>query len=102
MKRDEIAAEMAAKNLTAPHVTKEQIDALLAAADKDVFYWVPEGTTTTVCVIKMRHFTLVGHSSCVDPKNFDQELSEKIAYDRAVDQLWKLEGYRLACDRAAE
>ena len=55
-----------------------------------------EGTTTTICQITLENgYTLIGTSACVDPKEYNQALGEKYAYERAFEQLWALEGYLL-------
>jgi hypothetical protein len=41
-------------------------------------------------------FTILGQSSCVDPKEFNIALGEKYAYEDAIDKIWQLEGYLLA------
>lgn len=94
MERDEAAveAEIKEKGLTAPRITPADIDAQIAAASYHVF----EGTTTTVCCLLLRNgFTVVGESACADPRNFNEELGRKIAYDNARNKIWALEGYRL-------
>jgi hypothetical protein len=94
MERDEAAveAEIKEKGLTAPRITPADIDAQIAAASYHVF----EGTTTTVCCLLLRNgFTVVGESACADPRNFNEELGRKTAYDNARNKIWALEGYRL-------
>lgn len=57
--------------------------------------------TTTICkAILPNGFTVgTGESACVDPKNFNKELGERYAKERAkadaLNELWKLEGYLL-------
>lgn len=64
---------------------------------KDVTYHRIPGTTATICNIEMVNgFSVRGESACVDPKNFDEAIGRKIAYDNAFDKLWPLEGYLLA------
>ena len=64
---------------------------------KDVTYHRISGTTATICNIEMVNgFSVRGESACVDPKNFDEAIGRKIAYDNAFDKLWPLEGYLLA------
>lgn len=64
-------------------------------------YAVIDGTTTTVCkAILPNGFTVgTGESACIDPNNFNKDLGEKYAKERAIinatDELWKLEGYLL-------
>lgn len=53
-------------------------------------------TTTTVCHLELENgFVVTGTSGCVDPALYDQEIGMKIAHDNAVEEIWKLEGYRL-------
>lgn len=99
MTDNDIEQEIQDKGLNAPRVTKEQIDALMARVS---FYLiVPEGTTSTVAhaYLDGRFHLATGHSACVSPENFNAELGEKIALDKAEaaarDKLWELEGYRL-------
>ncbi|WP_271270511.1 Gp49 family protein [Aliamphritea hakodatensis] len=91
-------ADIIQKGLTAPRVTKESIDAIMAAVDYHT-YVVP-GTTTTVAVAMIHGFTLCQEiTACVDAKNFDEELGRKYAIEKAAavarDKLWELEGYTL-------
>lgn len=69
----------------------------MEAKIKMTIYQRLEGTTTTICQITLQNgFTLIGTSGCVDPKNYNQSLGEKYAYEKAFEQLWALEGYLLA------
>ena len=59
-------------------------------------YHVFEGTTVTVCLLTLKNgYQVIGHSACVDPKNFSKELGEKIAREKAIDKCWELLGFRL-------
>lgn len=59
-------------------------------------YQVLEGTTVTICRILLQNgFSVLGSSACVDPKEFNQALGEKYAYERAFEKIWDLEGYLL-------
>lgn len=56
---------------------------------------VPE-TTMTICIIKMPSgFAIEGDSSCVNPDDFEQELGEQIAFEKAFDKLCTHEAYRV-------
>lgn len=76
-----------------PKVTEEYIDSLLANAETltyDLF------DVQCVVVVKLENgFTLVGESGCVDPRNYDEKIGQKIAMRKIKDQLWMLEGYLL-------
>lgn len=53
--------------------------------------------TTTICRITLDNgYSVHGISACVNPKNYDQKVGEKIAYDNAYRQLWPLFGFLLA------
>lgn len=68
----------------------------MEAKIKMTIYQRLEGTTTTICQITMENgFTVTGTSACVDPKNYNQALGEKYAYEQAFNKLWELEGYLL-------
>lgn len=94
MTRSEAAVEkeIQDKNLNAPRLSPEKIDAVIVADDYHVF----PGTTTTVCLLTLENgFSVVGESACASPENFNAELGRKIAYDNARNKIWQLEGYLL-------
>ncbi|MBU2708883.1 hypothetical protein KCM76_23010 [Zooshikella marina] len=42
----------------------------------------------TLCVLKTKNdYYIVGQSACVNPKDYDQELGESLAFDHAAKQL---------------
>lgn len=60
-------------------------------------YVVLPDMKTTVCILYIENgFTVRGESACVDPGEFNKALGEKYSYERAVNELWPLEGYLLA------
>lgn len=94
MNEQQIENEIQAKGLTAPRVTPEQVDAAIV----NQHFWIPPGTTLTVCVLELRNgFTVTGESACASPENFNAELGCKIARDNARQKIWTLEGYALRC-----
>jgi hypothetical protein len=57
----------------------------------------PAGTNLTICVLTLRNgFNVTGESACVSPENFNMERGQEIAYNKARDKIWALEGYLLA------
>ena len=97
MNEQQVESEIQAKGLTAPRITPEQVDAAIVRGH----FWVPPGTTLTVCVLELRNgFTVTGESACVSPENFDAELGCKIARDNARQKIWALEGYVLRSSMA--
>lgn len=74
-------------------VTKASIEAKIVKVD----YVVLPDSTVTLCNITMRNgFSVRGESACVDPRNFNIEIGKSLAYKKAFDELWPLEGYLLA------
>lgn len=50
----------------------------------------------TMCVIVDKYgFTFLGSSACASPENYNRAMGEKIAYDRAFNQMWMPMGYYL-------
>lgn len=50
----------------------------------------------TFCVLVLQNgYTVVGHSACASPENFDAEIGRRIARENAVQQIWPLMGYAL-------
>lgn len=92
MNEQQVEKEINDKGLTAARVTPADVDAAIVSDH----YWVPAGTTLTVCVLKLRNgFTVTGESACASPENFDADLGCKIARDNARQKIWALEGYAL-------
>ena len=84
---------------TAPRVTLEGMEAKI----DEVNYLRPHGTLLTLCVLTMDNgFHVVGESAPASAANFNAELGRKFAYENAIRQLWKLEGYALRDRLAAE
>lgn len=96
-------ADFEAAGAVYPKVTAGRIDELMGNVTFST-HIVP-GTTTTVAtaILTQGHikFTLANEfTACVDPRNFNAELGEKYAIQKAGEaarnKLWELEGYALA------
>lgn len=94
-----IESEIVAKGLSAPRITPQHIDGLMAELRYEC--WLVPNTTTTICVaVKPDGFTVAtGKASSVSAANFDSEIGIKVARSEcerlARDKLWELEGYLL-------
>ena len=77
-------------------VTKDQIDNLFEQSEKKVeTYW----NKCTVMTVQLPNgFTIVEHSACVDPANYDAAIGVEICERKIKEQLWAFEGYKLQCE----
>ena len=92
MNETQIEQEIQSKNLNAPRLSPDKIDAVLDSAA----YYVFPNTTVTVCCLTLKNgFRVIGESAAASLQNFDKELGEKIAFQNARDKVWMLEGYLL-------
>lgn len=74
-------------------VTIEKIEARIV----DEIYYQPEGTTLTICVLKVDNgFTAVGEGACAHPSNFDPQIGKELARKTAIGKLWGHMGFALA------
>ncbi len=92
-----IEQEIKNKGLTAPRVTPDRIDALMARVE--FRFHVEETSTFCHAFLDGQFFLATGHSACVSKTNFDKEMGQKIAKENVLkparDKLWELEGYAL-------
>lgn len=90
----QLEQELQARNLTAPRLTPDYIDGVLAQSQ--VGFWQPDGTTLTVCVIQLPNgFCVTGESASASLENFQEDIGQKLAFEAARDKVWMLEGYLL-------
>ena len=76
-----------------PKVSQSDIDKKIVS----VSYFILPESTITICNIKLANgFSVLGESACVDPRNFDKEIGQTLAYKNAFDKLWPLFGFLLA------
>lgn len=105
----QIEQEIQAKGLTAPRITPEHIEGVIASE------WYINGATgvvpdefqppvdarsplnlLTICVLVLKNgFLVTGESACASAANFDVEIGRKIARQNAREKIWALEGYLL-------
>ena len=63
----------------------EIVDSMI---DRKEFWRVP-GTAMTVCCIVLKNgFTVVGTASCVDVRNYNEELSKELSFSKARDEVF--------------
>jgi len=98
----------------APRLTPDYIKSLIKS---EVFFTAAEGIAganqnsdspdtnqetleshklVTICVLTLENgFTLIGHSACASPENFNFSIGCDVARENAIEQIWLVEGYRL-------
>lgn len=75
---------------------KVQMTDMLAKIKDTTYTLLPNGRTT-ICQITLKNgFTVEGSSACVVKSEYNQALGEKYSFEKAIDNLWQLEGYLLA------
>ena len=92
MNEQDLEKELNEKGLNAPRLTPERIDATIYGTDYHVF---PGSQLTVCCITLVNGFTVVGESACASPENFNAKIGRDIAFNRARDKIWELEGYLL-------
>lgn len=75
-----------------PRLTPDDIDRVIVQTEYHVF----APTTTVCCITLINGYTVIGHSACVSPANFNEGIGREIAFKNARAQIWMLEGYLLA------
>ena len=92
MNDSQVEKEIQEKGLTAPRITPDRLEEVIASEQFHVF----PNTTFTACLLTLVNgYTVVGESACASPENFNAELGRKIARDNAKNKIWQLEGYLL-------
>lgn len=69
----------------------KMVDDMIASVET-----VSSGNCTTICRIILKNgFVLVESSSCVDPKNYSEEIGRNICVEHAKNKIWELLGFLL-------
>ena len=71
-------------------LTEQQIIAQIAKVEYSKLW-----EKTAVCLLTLRNgFEIVATSACIKAEDYDQEVGNKFAYEKAVDKIRELEGYK--------
>lgn len=80
-------------SVTAPskvRITRADIEAKI----DDVAYQVLDGGRMTICLLTLKSgFQVLGQASCQVVEDFVLEKGTKLAYEKAIGQIWELEAY---------
>lgn len=82
----------------APIVTLDLIKKRIAEVDYQTVRIA--GQKMMYCGIRMDNgFVVVGNpATCVDEENWRDEIGKEVSYNNSFNEIWKLEGYRLASE----
>lgn len=111
---DSVEQEIRSKGLSGPRITPQDVEAAIASehyftaaegfmghawatmSDSRSIKPPPPLEVVTICVLVLKNgFTIVGHSACASPENFDAVIGRKVARQDATQQIWPLLGYVL-------
>lgn len=93
MNEQEVEDKILVEGLTAPRIMPYMLDHVIVSEE----YYVFNATQTTVCLLTLANgFTVTGESACVSPENFNEEIGQEVAKEKARDKLWPLLGFLLA------
>lgn len=88
----EIERQLQDAGLDAPRLTPADIDGKI----KDVTYHQFPYTTVMVCALTLENgFVVLGESAAASSSNFNAAIGRKIAFEKAREKIWALEGYLL-------
>lgn len=70
-------------------ITREQIEARIETVE-----YVAARDKLTLCSVTLDNgFIVSGEASCIDPAEFNSSVSQRMAYEDAVDKLWTYLGF---------
>lgn len=96
--RDVVEQMMEERGCIGDRITVAGITDRIVEVDYQVL--VLAGQQLMFCGIKMDNgFVVVGKpATCIDPVNWRDEIGQKISYDNAFSEIWRLEAYRKLSD----
>lgn len=91
---EEVEKMMAEQGCNGDRITSELIESRIAEVEYQTMTLC--GQKLMYCGIKMDNgFVVVGKpATCIDPANWRDEIGQKISYDNAFSEIWRLEAYR--------
>ena len=75
-------------------VTQTQVDNAIVETDIRTIELV--GKKHTLVAVKLQNgFSIIETTTCVDPKNYSEEIGAEICLEKIKNKIWMLEGYAL-------
>lgn len=113
---NQVTEEQIAAITVAPRVTKEQVENYIK---RKYFFTDAEGIKgatllgqktnvpraamglTTFCVLVLQNdFTIVGESVCTSRENYNRDIGERLAQEKAISKVWEFLGFQLRTNLA--
>ncbi len=79
--------------IEAPTITEECIAEIMENSEFEI-HTVFDKCTIVSCRLP-NGFVITESSACVSPENYDEDIGVEICYNKIVNKIWELEGYRL-------
>ena len=95
MDREQIEDFLKSKGLDGANSVKSADIADLVSKSKREYHVFADAGTTVCHLTLPNGYSVVGAAFCVDRASYNETLGQKIALDRAKDQVFALEGYLL-------
>ena len=83
---------MEKQGCTGDRITSELIESRISEVEYQTI--VTCGQKLMYCGIKMDNGFVVVGKPAIDPENWRDEIGQKISYDNAFSEIWRLEAYR--------
>jgi hypothetical protein len=95
MNEQELENRIVELRLNGPRLSPNLIDSRI----KGVTYTKLPNGKCCVCEMTLQNgFVVLGDASCVSPENYNDEIAQRVSYEKARDKIWELEGYLLQED----
>ena len=92
MSEKEIESEIQEKGLTAPRITPDRVDNVIAG---ETYTVLPSGKVMVCELTLVNGFTVRGEAATVSKENFNGKIGRRISRENARDKVREVEGYLL-------
>lgn len=92
MSNEQIERDIESQGLTAPRVSLEHVESVIAG---ETYTVLPSGKVMVCELTLVNGFTVRGEAAAVSRDNFNEAIGRKVSRERAVQQVWMVEGYML-------
>lgn len=76
-------------------VSREEVEEFVEQSQIQ-YHQFPNTTLTVCCITLPNGFSVSGESGCADPKEFNAQIGQQIAFNQAFSKVWMFMGWDLA------